>query len=366
MHTHIRKSTAIEALLGGCVGYLEKCPGVARVTIGTTRSPASPSSVRTWETHSAKRVQPGICRFNGSLVGPISVSLPDDLAALFDVTDGISVTWSTRFTTAFDPSNRDGFNQSAASAKDSSATTEAGALKDNLTRLGCIHVNPVEKLSFVIVKGYAYLVGHVKSLHGYELPPGPAFQIHDIGNNLGIVCLIYPLPSHIQTSETPVILSTCQVWFHATRTQKWYFLANSFSSYFRMAVTHLGIRGWQLLYTDFGVPQELLDWLGFYSPAQAKVALRVRAYILGAACPEKGGVGTTKDGDEVAHSEEVKKSISDSEWDLDRTFAIIRGRREKESTSAAFATAVGSEGMPLANCVPSVKKGPTEGAPSTR
>ena len=38
---------------------------------------------------------------------------------------------------------------------------------------------------------------------------------------------------------------------------QWHYLACNFRHYYRMLITHLGIRGWQYLYTQFGLSPEV-------------------------------------------------------------------------------------------------------------
>jgi len=44
------------------------------------------------------------------------------------------------------------------------------------------------------------------------------------------------------------------IWL-CTLDLKFYFLAENFTTYFRMAITHMGLTNWQLLYTPNGVPE---------------------------------------------------------------------------------------------------------------
>ena len=47
-----------------------------------------------------------------------------------------------------------------------------------------------------------------------------------------------------------------EVWF-LDRSLQWHFLANSFTNYYRLVISHLGLPQWQLLFTQDGLPPML-------------------------------------------------------------------------------------------------------------
>ncbi|KAJ3119263.1 Tubulin polyglutamylase complex subunit 2 [Physocladia obscura] len=251
---------AIDAMLGGAVSYLESCPGVSKIKIGTTRAPSSLHAITQWEAAAAKAVMQdtGIAR---------SITMPQDLKALYDVSDGFSFQWSAKF-----PRITDG--------RQKTNNTEACILGD-------IHVNGIDGLIHIPCQ-YSPNRKHKTQqydnlLRGWKLPPGPVFVLHNVIHH-GKVCLVYP----VSESGEQLVRDVCsaEVWFQTAKSGEWYFLSETFSGYFRLAVLHLGICGWQLLLTDQGVPQYILDWISFYSPAAAAVMRTVR--VEGAADKEQG------------------------------------------------------------------------------
>ncbi|XP_017785960.1 PREDICTED: tubulin polyglutamylase complex subunit 2 [Nicrophorus vespilloides] len=55
------------------------------------------------------------------------------------------------------------------------------------------------------------------------------------------------------------------IWL-STGPNEYYFLADDFTTYFRMAIAHLGIPKWQLLFTPEGIPQSIENMIRFLAP----------------------------------------------------------------------------------------------------
>ncbi|KAI8833666.1 hypothetical protein BJ741DRAFT_666449 [Chytriomyces cf. hyalinus JEL632] len=303
-----RKSNALDAMLGGCVGYLESCIGVSRVTVGTGDPlPSTAQAVRQWESAASERVQCGCPD-----LPTIRIKMPSDLLAFYEMTDGLSVTWASRFKAAEPPNHQ-----------------IQGKPIQLRNALGNIHVNKLEAVTMVPIQGYgAISLDGVdpQAFVGIALPPGPAFLLHDMGPAIGGVCLLYPLPVPDDQQHQ---LDNPQIWFCSTRSLQWYHLTNSFSSYMRLAVAHLGICGWPLIFTDMGVPQEVLDWLSLYSPAQAKSVRHLRAKLFASVAET-----TTHATISNAHLASTDKAKEDSEWDLDATRQIIKNMQTGKTRKA--------------------------------
>lgn len=54
-----------------------------------------------------------------------------------------------------------------------------------------------------------------------------------------------------------------EVWMQDT-SSRWYFVAPSFIQYFRVAVSHLGIIGWQKAFTPSGLPTTTKQWMAMF------------------------------------------------------------------------------------------------------
>mmetsp|Transcript_596 Transcript_596/g.764 ORF Transcript_596/g.764 Transcript_596/m.764 type:complete len:340 (-) Transcript_596:458-1477(-) len=73
-------------------------------------------------------------------------------------------------------------------------------------------------------------------------------------------------------------LDCCQVWFQDMACQ-WHFLTESFVNYFRLMVVHLGILGWQYVFTDVGLPPITQQWMRMFCPERLALDLQLRAHL---------------------------------------------------------------------------------------
>lgn len=69
-------------------------------------------------------------------------------------------------------------------------------------------------------------------------------------NGFGKVCLVYKNAKAGVTSENP------EFWF-LDRSLNWTFLASSFTNYYRLLISNLGLPLWQTLFTSDGLPPYL-------------------------------------------------------------------------------------------------------------
>ena len=85
-----------------------------------------------------------------------------------------------------------------------------------------------------------------------------AFQVDADGDG-GQVALVYP-----DKNTDP------QIWF-VDRSGIWSFLTQSFTSYFRLLVLHLGLPTWQHAFTPAGLSPVVREWFNLYAPVRASV-----------------------------------------------------------------------------------------------
>lgn len=78
----------------------------------------------------------------------------------------------------------------------------------------------------------------------------------------GKVCLVYKCSSSDDPSQK---LKNCSIYFLDYSLQ-WHFLASTFLQYYRMLISHIGIPGWQFLFTDVDLSPETLLWFSMYLP----------------------------------------------------------------------------------------------------
>jgi uncharacterized protein YbaR (Trm112 family) len=153
------------------------------------------------------------------------VMLPRDIKGFFSISDGIVVTWNSQ-------------------------------IMYPVEQLGKINICSLSETIPFTTESSA----HTELLHA---PEGytSAFIIENCGD-YGKVCLCY--------SST-----RAQVWFYCNDDQNWYYIADSFSAYFRLCLCTLGVKGWQMGYTLKGFPGWTMNWMCFYSP---QVASMIRSY----------------------------------------------------------------------------------------
>ena len=103
---------------------------------------------------------------------------------------------------------------------------------------------------------------------------------------------VVPAPSYASASS-PALVQVClvyradrraapEVWFQALACG-WHYLAPSFTCYFRLAVAHLGVRGWQGCYAPCGADPVARQWMRLYCPE------RLHANDRAAEAAEAGG-----------------------------------------------------------------------------
>lgn len=66
-----------------------------------------------------------------------------------------------------------------------------------------------------------------------------------------------------------------QIWFQDLSCN-WFFIANTFTDYFRLMIVHLGIPLWQYVFTNTGPDQQTLQWFRFFSPERLAIDMENR------------------------------------------------------------------------------------------
>ena len=66
-----------------------------------------------------------------------------------------------------------------------------------------------------------------------------------------------------------------QIWFQDLSCC-WYFIANSFTDYFRLMIMHLGLPHWQYAFTNVGLDSLSLQWFRFLSPERLAIDLEYK------------------------------------------------------------------------------------------
>uniref|UniRef100_A0A674J6Z7 Knr4/Smi1-like domain-containing protein n=1 Tax=Terrapene triunguis TaxID=2587831 RepID=A0A674J6Z7_9SAUR len=188
-----------------------QAPSVSRALCGCVRirSTIRKNDPRMW-----------ICRKN-------SCVLPEDLKNFYLMSDGFHMTWSVKF-------------------------------DDNPMPLGSMVINGISKLS------------RLGGSSAYALPNAPTLA--DLEDDMdeeddllrSLPTLIFYDSSHPSTSKQcypfctcsfvsiPVVTPDTEIWF-LDRALYWHFLTDSFTAYYRLLITHLGLPQWQYAFTSYGV-----------------------------------------------------------------------------------------------------------------
>ena len=66
-----------------------------------------------------------------------------------------------------------------------------------------------------------------------------------------------------------------QIWFQDLSC-KWYFIANTFTDYFRLMIMHLGLPNWHYAFTEVGLDPQTLQWFRFLSPERLAIDIENR------------------------------------------------------------------------------------------
>ncbi|XP_060926084.1 tubulin polyglutamylase complex subunit 2 [Limanda limanda] len=215
-----------ERLTLGITRILENMPGVVDVRFAE-REPAEKRSLLSWE-------QKNTC------------ILPEDLRDFYLTTDGFTLTWSVK-------------------------------LDNECVPLGCMVVNSVARLWPLLQPVSLFSLPNAPSLAdldweesdatlGSERAPAVPhfdsrsriFELDSCGGN-GKVCLVY------KNCTAGVVAQQSEIWF-LDCSLCWHFLTATFTSYYRLMITHLGLPEWQYTFTPYGPSPQAKQWASLYQP----------------------------------------------------------------------------------------------------
>ncbi|KAJ3151299.1 Tubulin polyglutamylase complex subunit 2 [Geranomyces variabilis] len=229
-----KRPAAVLAATSNLLSYLETCPHVTDIKL-SSNPPCSDADLQNWALMNVPHV------------------LPADAAALLRTTDGLKIQWGTAPSSpTSSPSPR---TIATATKVHAHAPTES-------VEIGRVEINAL--------RDWQRIPDATDDNLNNSKPPGTAYFIEKTPPH-GHTCLVF-LPCKTQQDEARI-----EVWFHDTSTRRWHFLAASFAAYVRLMVVHLGVRGWQLGWTERGMPQATMDWLAMYAQARVEGYRKARA-----------------------------------------------------------------------------------------
>jgi len=110
-------------------------------------------------------------------------------------------------------------------------------------------------VSILIIQISYFIYDYRKEIHAFEIDS----EVKD-----GRLAIIYR-----GTHSKP------QIWFQDLSCN-WFFLANSFTDYFRLMIMHLGIPNWQYAFTKAGLDPQTLQWFRFLIPERLAIDIENR------------------------------------------------------------------------------------------
>lgn len=84
-------------------------------------------------------------------------------------------------------------------------------------------------------------------------------------NGNGKVCLVYK-------KGKPALAQDTEIWF-LDRALYWHFLTDTFTAYYRLLLTHLGLPQWQYAFTSYGISPQAKQWFNMYKPITYNTSL---------------------------------------------------------------------------------------------
>ncbi|XP_044513781.1 tubulin polyglutamylase complex subunit 2 [Gracilinanus agilis] len=258
----------LEKLTLGVARILEASPGVTGVSV-VEREPADIGMITAWE-------QENDC------------ILPDDLRNFYLMTNGFHMLWNVK-------------------------------LDNYPVPLGSLMINSLMKLN-QLHQSSVYLLPNSPSLGDLEededevfVPNGDdpekphfdsrnrIFELDSCSGN-GKVCLVYKKdkpdafvdrnqPSSKERSQFAQVYNSdklkekcgnlklshlspqdSEIWF-LDRALYWHFLSDSFTTYYRLLITHLGLPQWQYAFTSYGISPQAKQWFNMYKPITYNTAV---------------------------------------------------------------------------------------------
>lgn len=89
----------------------------------------------------------------------------------------------------------------------------------------------------------------------------------------------FDIDSEVQSGRLALVYngstSKPQVYFQDLSAD-WFFIANTFTDYFRLMLMHLGLPHWQYAYTEVGLDSNAQQWFRFLSPERLEIDLKNR------------------------------------------------------------------------------------------
>jgi tubulin polyglutamylase complex subunit 2 len=201
-----------EQISDSVISFLENHPGVAEVQFNE-RHGVPESAIQSWEEQNHPFV------------------LPDDMRSFLLISDGLLLQWKIKMNQQIKP-------------------------------LGQMHFNSLKDINRFGLGSYS-----LRRLGEDRLDSGnDEITVFDLDKKVlnGRLGLVY-----IGSYQKP------QVFFQDL-SGDWFFIANSFTDYFRLMVMHLGLPNWHYAFTEVGLDTTSQQWFRFLSPERLAIDMKSR------------------------------------------------------------------------------------------
>lgn len=249
MDEDTKTKSLFEQMNVGVLRYLESKTGVCKVELESKR-PAERPNILAWEQKN-------------------TVFLPDDLKSFYLTSDGFLLTWCVKIENGPIPVGRMYLNS-----------------VNKLMKIGGVHNSTLVNPSLADLDADSDIEDDGS---GTERPTFDSrckiFEL-DPCDGYGKVCLVYKenktapeykksaeIVSKVYTSDYMTYGGTdpkIEIWF-LDRALRWHYIADSFTSYYRLMIMHLGLPQWQYAFTDIGLCQQAKQWFNMYAPLRLEL-----------------------------------------------------------------------------------------------
>lgn len=140
----------------------------------------------------------------------------------------------------------------------------------------------VKKKSLVFPLGHMHL-NRLREVRPFEIE---SFAIRKLGDEVDCDSdnetsdvKAFDIDSEVQAGRLALLYSgnydKPQIYFQDL-SGDWFFIANTFTDYFRLMLMHLGLPHWQYAYTEVGLDSNSQQWFRFLSPERLEIDLKNR------------------------------------------------------------------------------------------
>ncbi|XP_027992212.2 tubulin polyglutamylase complex subunit 2 isoform X2 [Eptesicus fuscus] len=81
-----------------------------------------------------------------------------------------------------------------------------------------------------------------------------------------------PTLADLEDDTQEALAQDSEIWF-LDRALYWHFLTDTFTAYYRLLLTHLGLPQWQYAFTSYGISPQAKQWFNMYKPITYNTSL---------------------------------------------------------------------------------------------